>query len=102
MPAETQQVERRSLRRPLRLAVILISDPEGQEAKGEAYTADFSQHGLRVQTNLSLNPGQVVEVITNDGPEFAVRGRVVWIGEPASERAGEAGLEFLLPLPTTA
>jgi hypothetical protein len=35
-----------------------------------------------------------------ESPEGAIAGRVVWVGEPASNLAGEVGIEFLQPLPS--
>jgi hypothetical protein len=41
-------------------------------------------------------PGQMVEVVPVNGAE-SVAARVVWVGKPASELQGQAGLEFLDP-----
>ncbi len=60
---------------------------------------DLSQHGIKVQAKLSLIPGQIVQVIPSEGPEYAVLSRVVWVGPAVSDKDGEAGLEFLNPLP---
>jgi len=64
----------------------------------DAVTLDFSAYGARIEVGTSLTPGQVVEVDPGDGSD-RVTGRVVWVGKPASDMEGQAGLEFLDPLP---
>lgn len=102
MSSESQPIARRSVRRPLKLAVILLAESDGEKIQREAYTSDLSEHGLRVQTDVALSPGQIVQVLPCNGLEYAMPGRVIWVGEPRSDEAGEAGLEFLRPLPSTA
>lgn len=99
MALEPQTDKRRSARRQVRLAVILLVDSEGKSIESEASTVDLSEYGVRVEAGIQLTQGQIVEVITNEGPEFAVRGRVIWTGAVGSEQEGQAGLEFLRPLP---
>ena len=62
----------------------------------DAVTVDVSELGARIQANLALTPGQMVEVVPVNGSE-PVAARVVWVGKPASELEGQAGLEFLNP-----
>ncbi len=90
---------RRSERKAVRIAVIILSDSNGGKTQLEACTLDLSQHGLRLQAAVQLSQGQIVDVTTSDAPEYAVRGRVIWTGTVGSEREGEAGFEFLSPLP---
>ncbi len=99
MAVEPQTDKRRCARKRVRLAVILLAESEGKSVEGEASTVDLSEYGARVETDIRLTQGQIVEVITNEGPEFAVRGRVIWTGSVGSEQEGQVGLEFLTPLP---
>ena len=78
------------------MAVIMFVETGGELEKHDALTLDVSEHGARVQAGVSLTPGQVVEVVSTQGND-PVRGRVVWVGKPASEMEGQAGLEFLDP-----
>jgi PilZ domain len=100
MDTSPSTATRRSERRPLRLALVLLMDSEEGEVRGEGYTVDISQHGCRVEAGGTMCEGQLVRLLPWDSSEGAVAGRVVWIGEPASSLAGEAGIEFLQPLPS--
>ena len=77
-------------------------ESEGKKVESEACTLDLSQHGLRLQASIPLSQGQIVDVTTNEGPEYAVRGRVIWTGAVGSEQEGQIGFEFLSPLPMPA
>jgi hypothetical protein len=78
------------------MAVIMFVETEREKEQCEALTLDVSALGARIQAGVSLTPGQVVEVVPGDGAD-PVAGRVVWVGKPASEVEGQAGLEFLAP-----
>ncbi|HMD83562.1 MAG TPA: PilZ domain-containing protein [Terriglobia bacterium] len=93
-------VRRRSERRPIRLALVLLMDSDEGEIRNEAFMLDMSQHGCRVEGVESIREGQLVRLLPLQSPQGAMAGRVVWVGEPASELAGEAGIEFLQPLPS--
>ncbi len=99
VPTDSFPITRRSERKPVRIAVLLLVDSESEQVEQEASTLDLSQHGLRVQSKVMLCPGQLVQIIPNEGPEYAVLSRVVWVGPASSDQGGEAGLEFLNPLP---
>jgi len=71
---------------------------EGDEADHVATAVDMSQHGMRLQTDFPLLPGQRVGLLLSDTPNYVLGARVVWLGKVDSEQAGEAGLEFLKPL----
>lgn len=90
---------RRSERHPIRMAVVLLTDSETRETGTKAFTVDLSQHGCRVEGNASLTQGQIVQMIPSDSVDTAIMGRVVWVGKPASDLAGEAGIEFLHEIP---
>jgi hypothetical protein len=94
------ETERKSERRPIRLALVLLIDsPEG-EIRNEGLTVDLSQNGCRVEGAESVTEGQLVRLLPWDSTQTSIAGRVVWVGEPASKLAGEAGIEFLQPLPS--
>jgi hypothetical protein len=88
--------QRRSERKPAQLVVTLVI--EGDQAEHLANTVDLSQHGLRLETDVALKPGQRVGLLLSDNPSYVIGARVVWLGKADSEHAGEAGMEFLKPL----
>jgi hypothetical protein len=100
MENNSQPAQRVSERHPLRLALVLLADSDQGETRNEAFTVDVSQHGCRVEGAALLSKGQLVRLLPWDTPDGAMAGRVVWVGEPATKMAGEAGIEFLQPLPS--
>jgi hypothetical protein len=78
------------------MALIMFVEKEGELEKYDSLTLDLSVQGARVRADTSLTPGQLVEVVSVEGND-PVRARVVWVGKPASEMEGQAGLEFLDP-----
>lgn len=90
------EAPRRSARKPAQIVVTLVI--EGDEADHLANAIDLSQHGLRLQTDVSLAPGQRVGLLLSENPTYVLGARVVWLGKSDSEQAGEAGLEFVKPL----
>ena len=89
-------VPRRCDRKTTKMAVIMFVETEQKQEECEAVALDVSTLGARIEAGISLTPGQVVEVVPGDGAD-PVAGRVVWVGKPASEVEGQAGLEFLDP-----
>ncbi len=89
---------RRSERHPIRLALVLMMNSDEGDVQNEAVTVDLSQHGCRIEGIATLSEGQVIRLIPWESAGPAISGRVVWVGEPASQLAGEAGIEFLQPL----
>jgi hypothetical protein len=87
---------RRSPRRVAKMAIVVFAENEKEWEGCDASTLDVSAQGARIQASISLTPGQLVEVVPADGSE-PVAGRVVWVGKPASELEGQAGLEFFEP-----
>jgi hypothetical protein len=92
---------RRVGRLPAKLALVLILDPEGEKTQVPAETSDLSQYGTALCTEASLQAGQVVEIVPNEGPEYAIRARVIWVGSPEADKGCSAGLEFLVALPSS-
>jgi hypothetical protein len=78
------------------MALIMFVETEKKWEECDAVTLDVSAYGARIEVGISLTPGQEVEVVPRDGSEPVV-GRVVWVGKPASELEGQAGLEFFDP-----
>jgi PilZ domain-containing protein len=95
MPTESESKSRRCERRPARLALVLILDPMGKRTEKRTFTFDLSPYGAGVESGAALKPGQIVELIPYEGPQYSVRTRVIWVGEANSDRGGKAGLEFL-------
>jgi len=95
-----QTAHRRSERRIAKIAIVVFVDHEHERGGSDACTVDVSTLGARIRSELSLAPGQMVEVVPVNGSE-PVAARVVWVGRPASELQGQAGLEFLDPFNLT-
>jgi hypothetical protein len=87
--------QRRSERKPAQITVTLVID--GDEADEIASAIDLSQHGLRLQTDLVLSPGQRVGLLLADTPNYVLSARVVWVGKADSAQPGQVGLELLKP-----
>jgi len=96
MTGLSQPMRRRSERRIAKIAIVVFVDKEHEPEGSEAVTVDVSALGARIQSSLSLTPGQMVEVVPVNGSD-PVAARVVWVGKPTSELEGQAGLEFLDP-----
>jgi hypothetical protein len=62
---------------------------QGEDVVRTVNTVDFSKHGLRVQTNLVLQPGQAVYAMPTKGKLPSGYCRVIWT------TGREAGLEFV-------
>ncbi|MFB3922274.1 MAG: PilZ domain-containing protein [Terriglobia bacterium] len=91
--------DRRSTRKPVALALLIVVEPESEEsAEAAALAKDLSEHGLQISTRTDLKTGQLVDIRANEGLGGPVRARVVWVGAPESDKQYRAGLEFLSPL----
>jgi PilZ domain len=86
---------RRSRRIPAQLPVKLVLGSLLSKSACDALTLDISQAGARVRANVSLSPGQSVQVVPNEGLKRAIPGRIVWVSRLFSGPLGEAGIEFL-------
>jgi PilZ domain-containing protein len=93
-PANRRRAERTTLAKPV---TLLVDSDRSQIAHG-AFGIDLSELGIRVRSSAGLLPGQLVNVVPNQGSMQAVPSRVIWVGEEGSSRAGEAGIAFLEPL----
>lgn len=86
---------RRSERKRIRKTVVLVVEMGEETATFDAATMDVSKHGVRVQANGKLKPGQVLHLMQPDNPDELVSCLVVWTSDVSSDKKGEAGLEFL-------
>ena len=98
MPDDTRSVKRRSERARVQMAVTLVI--EGEAAEYLANTVDLSSDGLCLQSEATLALGQPVGLLLGPEANYIIKARVVWVGKADSAQAGEAGFEFLNPLPT--
>jgi hypothetical protein len=94
------RVPRRSQRADRRGLAFVVATTEDRRVPRRVLILDLSPHGARVQCDVPLTPGQAFEFVPPEGPEYAVRCRVIWAGELGSNSEGESGLEFLAPYPT--
>jgi hypothetical protein len=97
----TDHKPRRVGRFPAKLALVLILDSEGEKTEVQAQTSDLSQYGTGLLADAPLEAGQLVEIVPSEGPEFAIRARVIWVGSPEADKGCPAGLEFLIALPSS-
>jgi hypothetical protein len=93
MPDDTRSVKRRSERKRAQMAVTLVI--ESDEAEYLATAVDLSRHGLRLQSDATLAPGQPVGLLLATDPDCFIKARVVWVGKAATAQVGQAGFEFL-------
>jgi hypothetical protein len=95
--------DRRSFKRtPTRMPVTLLVETQCSRLDLDAAIVDSSRDGIRVRVDAALSPGATVWVIPNTSSGYNERCRVVWIGKAGSENEGEAGLEFVNPIPVFA
>lgn len=95
MTPDTHAVPRRSERKPVRRAIVLMVEPDDPETLLEGTTVDMSEHGARVEVEAPLAPGQTLSLIQPDDPAHSYRCLVVWAGDVGSDGHDQVGLEFL-------
>ncbi len=95
MGETTYAVNRRSPRKPAQITITLVL--EGEEAEQVASTVDVSEHGVRLQAQTALSPGQPVGLVLGDGPGYVLGARVIWVGKLDSDLEGQSGVEFAEP-----
>jgi hypothetical protein len=96
MRDDTRSLDRPAGRKRVQMAVTLVI--ESDEAEYLATTVDLSPHGLRLQSEATLAPGQPVGLLLATEPACFIRARVAWVGRADSAQAGQAGFQFLNPL----
>jgi len=72
---------------------------EGEQAEYVGTALDLSPYGLRLQSDAALSPGQPVGLLLAANADCFIKARVVWVGKADSAQAGQAGFQFLKPLP---
>jgi len=90
---------RRSERKPVRKAIVLMVESDDQETLHEGTTVDLSEYGARVETETALAPGQTLTLFQPDDPAHSYRCMVVWSGNVGSDGHDQIGLEFLNSVP---
>lgn len=101
MAQDARSSPRRYDRIPVSIPVTLIVDSDGKKVGHPSYMVDVSERGIKLKANVAVTVGQLVDVVPTDGPRYAVRSRVVWVGKAGSDQEGRLGLEFLDPIPTS-
>jgi len=94
---DTPSVKRSAERKRVQMAVTVVI--EGDQAEYIGTTVDVSSSGLRLQSDATLSPGQPVGLLLAANAECYIKARVVWVGKADSDQAGQAGFQFLNPLP---
>lgn len=99
MIPDAYTLPRRSERRVVRKAIVLVVETDGPETLHEGTTLDISDFGARVESEATLKPGQTLTLLQPEDPAAAFRCLVVWSGNVGSDGQGQMGLEFLDTLP---
>jgi PilZ domain len=94
-------IKRRSPRFITHFTVVLITRKGESRAESPAQVVDFSGFGLTIASHESLVPGEQVEIVPQEGPEYVVVCRVVSVHEIEKGQGVRAGLEFLKPIVPT-
>jgi len=102
MVEKVQSSTRRSGRIYAAIPVEVVVDSEGGKISYPGSTLDFSTLGARIQTEVTLTPGQQVNVIWQGQTPRSLQSRVVWSNAGRPERGAEVGLQFLRPLDVAA
>jgi len=93
-----KSTDRREGRRvTLNCPVRLILNPDGQRSECNALLLDASERGARLVLASEVRMGGAVEIVPQEGPEFAVHGRVVWIAEFRARHENHLGIQFSEP-----
>ena len=91
IPVNPRRWERALATIPIRL----VLKAENFKADDSATTVDVSLRGAKVQTRLSLVPGEWVGLVPKGEFPHAIPARVVWAREDESSHFTVAGLEFI-------
>jgi len=94
---DTRSFKRPAERKRVQMAVTLVI--ESNEAEYLATTVDLSSYGMRLQSDAILAPGQAVGLLLATEPSYFIKARVAWVGRADSAQAGQAGFQFMSPLP---
>ena len=95
MQSNTAASDRRWERQATETPINLVLDPTRFKSDNSAITLDISIRGARVQTKLTLAPGDWVGVVPKGDFPHAIPARVVWAREDSYTHWTLAGLEFI-------
>jgi len=95
MQTNTFPNARRWERESATISIKLVLKAERFKADNSATTIDLSLRGMRVQTNLTLVPGEWVGIVAKGEFPHAIPARVVWSRVDDFSQWTIAGLEFL-------
>ena len=91
-------IDRRESRRAaLNCPVRIIFNSNGEQCECDALLLDASERGARVLVRGEVGVGKVIEVIPQEGPDFAARGRVIWTAEFRARHETHLGIQFSEP-----
>lgn len=94
--AERRRAPRRKISKPLTFVV----DADRERIANHAFAVDLSDLGARIRAKVRLEPGQLITVVPNEGPQEGIPSQVIWVAEAAGQT--EAGIAFLEPLAAAA
>jgi PilZ domain-containing protein len=86
--------KRRDSRVAVNFPVRLILDPNGERHEHDALLLDVSDRGVRLVTDADVRMREEVEVIPQEGREFAVRGKVMWIAIFQARHENHLGIQL--------
>lgn len=95
MNSDSFEVPRRSERKAVRKAIVLLIESDDSPVPSKGTTVDVSKHGARIVAERPLTPGQTLSLIQPEDPTHAVPCTVVWAGDVGSDGHDQAGLKFL-------
>jgi hypothetical protein len=94
MTAQGAQERRRDRRVAVNFPVRVVFRPDGQRNEHDALLLEASDWGVRLVLGADISMGETVEIIPQEGPDFAVRGRVVWIAEFRARHESHVGIQL--------
>lgn len=97
MSAQKPQENRRGQRVAVNFPVRVILQPDTQKSEHDALLLDASEWGVRLVLGGEVGMGETIEVIPREGPEFAVRGRVVWTAVFRARHENHIGIQLTQP-----
>ena len=101
MDSESYSIPRRYQRITVAVPVtIMVENERGRKVPQTMRMVDVSDHGLRLRGPTGLFPGQALELIPSEGPQYAMQGRVMWGNLLPGSQEAEFGVELVDPFPT--
>jgi len=88
-------LDRKLQRDKVIMPITLVANPEGERALVPALTLDSSAHGLRIQANVRLSIGELINVQFGKESTDLRQYQVVWTKAAGGLRPCQAGLRSL-------